>query len=96
MSQYPYGAPTALPTAYPYQATPTAPRTNGMAIASLVFALLGFTIVPVVLGHLALNSIKKTGEGGSALAVIGLVLGYLQIALVVVFLGLGFAGAFDA
>jgi hypothetical protein len=92
MSQHPYGPPTA----YPYQATPMVPRTNGMAIASLVFALLGFAIVPVILGHLALKTIKETGEGGSALAAIGLVLGYLQVAVVALMILLAMAGALGA
>ncbi|MFD0995500.1 peptidyl-prolyl cis-trans isomerase B (cyclophilin B) [Pseudoclavibacter chungangensis] len=55
-------------------------RTNVMAIIALVTGIIGFAIVPVVLGHIALSQIKRTGEGGKALAIVGLVLGYLGVA----------------
>lgn len=58
-----------------------APRTNGLAIAAFVLGLCGFAVLPVVLGHIALGQIRRTGDGGSALAIIGLVLGYLEIVL---------------
>lgn len=56
------------------------PRTDGLAIASLVLGLLGFGILPVVFGHIALARIRRTGDGGSGLAIGGLVLGYLALA----------------
>ena len=62
-----------------YGTYPPSARTNGTAIASLVTALLGFAIIPVVLGHMAQSQIRRTGEGGSAMAAVGLVLGYVQI-----------------
>ncbi|QHT56819.1 DUF4190 domain-containing protein [Cellulomonas sp. H30R-01] len=65
---------------------PPVPRTSGLAVASLVLALCGFGLLPVVLGHLALRRIRQTGERGSGLAVAGLVLGYTTLALVVVVL----------
>lgn len=74
-----YAAPNAG-YAYP----PVAPSTNGLAIASLVCALLGSAILPVVLGHLALAQIRRTGEGGTGLAVAGLVIGYLEIVVILV------------
>ena len=55
-------------------------RTNSLAVVTLVLGLLGFAVVPVVTGHLALRQIRERGEGGTALAVIGLVLGYLAVA----------------
>ncbi|OYX48580.1 MAG: hypothetical protein B7Y93_09725 [Micrococcales bacterium 32-70-13] len=33
----------------------------------------------VITGHIALNQIKQTGEGGRGLAIAGLVLGYLGL-----------------
>ena len=66
--------------------TPTsAPRTNGLAIAALVLGLCGFALLPVILGHVALRQIRASGEGGSALAIVGLVLGYLALAAYLVF-----------
>ncbi len=59
-------------------------RTNGLAIAALVLGLCGFGLLPVIFGHVALSQIRRTGDGGSALAIVGLVLGYLAIAAAVV------------
>jgi len=56
-----------------------APRTNGLAIASFVLGILGFAIIPVILGHISLSQINSRGEGGKVFAIIGLVLGYLGI-----------------
>lgn len=60
----------------------TTARTNVLAVVSLVTGLLGFAIVPVTLGHVALGQIRRDGRGdsaGTALAILGLVLGYLAI-----------------
>ncbi|MFV0252663.1 MAG: DUF4190 domain-containing protein [Beutenbergiaceae bacterium] len=62
------------------------PRTNGWAIAALVTALCGLVIPPVICGHIALIQIRGSGQGGQVLAVIGIVLGYLQIVAVVIVL----------
>ncbi|GAA4623364.1 DUF4190 domain-containing protein [Cellulomonas oligotrophica] len=69
--------PAPLPPAY--AAAP--PRTNTLAVVTLVLGVLGFALLPVVLGHLALAQVRRTGERGAALAVVGLVLGYLTCAL---------------
>jgi hypothetical protein len=58
---------------------------NGKATAAMVCGLLIFltwalTGVPaVILGHMALNEIKTTGEDGSGRAMTGLILGYLAV-----------------
>lgn len=84
------------------QLVPAAPapsgRTNGLAVAALVLGLLGFSIIPVVLGHVSLAQIKKTGDGGAAMAIVGLVLGYLGmlawlVILVIVIAGLVWGAA---
>ncbi|MEZ3160503.1 DUF4190 domain-containing protein [Microbacterium sp. BWT-B31] len=54
-------------------------RTNTMAILSLVLAFV-FSIPAVILGHVSLSQIRRTGEQGRGLAIAGLVLGYLGIA----------------
>jgi hypothetical protein len=68
-----------------------APRTSGMAIASLVCSLLGlctgFTpILGVIFGHLALNEIKRSNGmvGGKGLAMSGLIIGYIFVGLAIV------------
>lgn len=63
---------------------PPARRTNGLAIAALVLGLCGFGLLPVIFGHIALSQIRRTGDGGDALAIAGLVLGYLVIAAAVI------------
>lgn len=52
------------------------PRTNSLAIASLVSA---FICAPlgVLFGHLSLSQIKHSGEQGRGLAIAGLVIGYV-------------------
>jgi len=69
-------------------AAPTPSPTSGKAIASLILGILPlsvFSSIPaVVLGHLALSEIKKSAGRlqGRGMAIAGLVLGYLGIALV--------------
>ena len=75
--------PLAAGQAAPVSA-PRPARTNGLAIATLVLGLCGFALLPVILGHIALRQIRTSGEGGAALAVVGLVLGYLALAAYVV------------
>jgi hypothetical protein len=71
------------PAPQPYPQVVVRP-TNALAVVTLVLGLLGFAVVPVVTGHVALRQIRARGEGGTACAVIGLVLGYLALATYVV------------
>ena len=65
-----------------------AEKTSGLAIASLIFGIpfpfFPFSIVAVVFGHVSLSQIKKSAGrlGGKGLAIAGLVLGYLGIAMI--------------
>jgi hypothetical protein len=65
-------------------------KANGLAVASLVFGFSQFLVGPVatlpaiLLGHMARNQIKQTGEQGAALALAGLVLGWGAVALGVI------------
>jgi len=52
-----------------------------------VFLPLVGAIVAVVTGHMARRDIRRTGEGGSGLAVAGLILGYVHLALFVLAIG---------
>jgi hypothetical protein len=78
-----------------YPATVPAAPTNGLAIASMIcgfaeIVTFGLASVPaIILGHLARERIKQTGERGDGMAVTGLVLGYLGVAFwVVLFLAI--------
>lgn len=67
------------------------PQTSGKAIGSLVCGIAGLLIpfigavVAIVLGHLGLSEVKKSGGRlkGDGLAIAGLVLGYLEAAFFV-------------
>jgi hypothetical protein len=99
MSPYSTSQSTASQGPYSGYAAPPAytvnPKTNGLAIASLVLSLVGFTIVAVILGHIARGQIRRTGEQGAGLALAGLIIGYatLALGLVVVFGFVLFAGS---
>ncbi|KQP55370.1 DUF4190 domain-containing protein [Agreia sp. Leaf283] len=77
------------------------PRTNVLSIVSLVTSILGLAVVPIILGHISLAQIRRTGEQGRVMAIIGLVLGYLTLLgylvfigiLVAVFVGRGMSGS---
>ncbi len=68
-----------------------APRTSGTAIASLVFGVLSWCVLPfigailaVILGHSARNEIRRAPPGtieGDGLALAGLILGWAHLAL---------------
>ncbi len=89
-----YGPGYAAP---PYR--PPTTSTNGMAIASLVCSIAGLltcgigSLLGVIFGHIGLSQIKQGGgtQPGRGLAVAGLVIGYLMIALGVVLIIIGVA-----
>jgi hypothetical protein len=77
-SIYPGGAPG-----------PAGAKTSGLAIASLVTGLCFWCcavpgIVAIVLGHLALESIEDSGgaKSGRGMAIAGIVLGWVGVAIV--------------
>jgi len=61
--------------------------TNGLAVAALVCGVCQFFLwfvagIPaIVLGHMARRQIRQTGEAGDGMALAGLILGYLGLAL---------------
>ncbi len=89
-----YSAPGAAPAygqAAPGYGQPTGAKTNVLAIVSLVASISGFVILPfigpivgVICGHISLGQIKKTGEQGRGMALAGLILGYVGIALAII------------
>ena len=81
-----YGYQPPPPGGYGYQPPPQAAGTNGMAIASLVFSLVGLlcwigAIVGPILGFIALGQIKQTGQGGRGMAISGIVIGLASIVI---------------
>jgi hypothetical protein len=60
---------TTPPTVHPRPAASPPRETSRLAIATVVLALLGPFLWPVaiVIGHLALRQIKRTGQGGGTL-----------------------------
>ena len=86
--------PNAGLTGLPRQTFPGVPgpaspeKTSGMAIASLIFGILflffPLSLLAVIFGHVSLSQIKKSAGrlGGRGLAITGLVLGYLGIAMI--------------
>lgn len=51
------------------------------AIASWVFLPFIGSIIAVITGHMARRQIRETGEEGDVLAIIGLVVGYANLAI---------------
>ncbi len=92
---YPYAPPPGFPPAAPY---PVRPKTNGLALASMILGILGITIglcllvfpvmpiLAVVFGHIGMGQIRKTGAAGRGYAIAGLVTGYIGIGLAVLWL----------
>ncbi|MGA1836845.1 DUF4190 domain-containing protein [Herbiconiux sp. 11R-BC] len=77
-----------------YAPFPPQPKTNTLGIITLVLGVLGFGIVPVVTGHIALSQIKNRAEDGRGLTLAGLILGYVTLAgwLAVAFFWIAAAG----
>jgi hypothetical protein len=68
----------------PYYGYPPPRGTNTMAILALVLAFV-FAPAGIVLGHIARKQIRETGEDGDALALAGLIIGYIFTGLTVLF-----------
>jgi hypothetical protein len=72
---------------YQYQVGP-GPANNGMAIASMVLGIVWIywigSVLAVVFGFIALNQIGKRNESGRGMAIAGLVLGFVGIAILLI------------
>ena len=94
-----YGQAPQPPAGYsPYAGAPApaygayaAPKTNTLAIVSLVSSIAAFVILPfigsivgIITGHMSLSQIKRTGEQGRALGLWGTILGYVGIGLAII------------
>jgi Domain of unknown function (DUF4190) len=80
-------SPPGAPWGYPVQPVAAYARTEPFAIVSLAAALAaaGFCfvgpVVAVVFGHIARSRIKRSHENGSGLALAGLIIGYVELAI---------------
>ena len=77
------------PGPYGYGYPPAQTSTNGLAIASMVLGIVWIywigSILAIVFGHVALRQIKRNPwQTGRGMAIAGLVLGYLGLAIVTV------------
>lgn len=72
-----------------YQAVGMPADTNTFGVLALVAGIAGWVVTPgavvaIVLGHLARQQIAQSGGSGGAIALGGLLLGYAQLALMLV------------
>lgn len=91
--------PEALPSepvVAPPAVAPVAPvaPTNSLAIVAFVLSLFGFVsgigfIAGIVCGHISLSQIKRTNEGGRALAMTALIIGYVMVGVLLILIALG-------
>jgi Domain of unknown function (DUF1707)/Domain of unknown function (DUF4190) len=89
-------APYRPPYVPPY--VPARRRTNSLAVASLICGLsqpfLGVTTIPaILLGYVARDQIRHTGEDGHGLATAGLVLGWIGLGIAMLVILLVVAGS---
>lgn len=81
-----YGAPAPYVDPYNPYGIPASRGTNGMALASLICSVSGIaicgisSIVGLVLGIVAMNQIKRTGEDGQGMALAGTIIGGIVVA----------------
>jgi len=54
-----------------------APKTNTLAIVALVCAVFCFPLIGAVLGYVARNQIRESGEGGEGLATAAIYVGVI-------------------
>jgi hypothetical protein len=81
-----YPGPVPQPGTWAYPGTVT--RTNALAITSMVCGIVQFfgfwllaAIPAIVCGHIARRQIRQTGEQGAGMALAGLILGWVGVAL---------------
>lgn len=71
-----------------------APRTNGLAVASLVTSLCGIFlcgvpgVIGAIMGHVARKQVRERGEDGGGMALAGIIIGWLFFVGYIVTFGL--------
>lgn len=95
-----YTPPSYTPPSYSMPTTVEVPNSTN-AVVSLVFGILGWTVLPligpivaVITGHMARNEIRRNPGRlrGDGLALAGLILGWIQVAIMIMLCGLLFLG----
>ena len=85
-----------LPRNQPSTYTPSGARTNNLAIVSVVagvFSVVGHFVVPgigggtlalvaIITGFIARGEIKRSGEQGMWMTTVGIILGFLHLAVI--------------
>ncbi|WP_022892874.1 DUF4190 domain-containing protein [Agromyces subbeticus] len=75
---------TPAPAPVPAQPA-SAEKWNVLSIVGFVLSLIGFNVVAIVLGFIALNQVKKTGERGRGLAIAAIIIGFVYIVIGIIF-----------
>ncbi len=82
----PFAPPTGVPPGYGYP--PPAPKTNGLAVASLILSILTLvgvgSILGIVFGFVSRAQIRRShgAQKGSGLGLAGIIVGFVTVALV--------------
>jgi len=58
---------------------------NVLSIVAFVLSIVGVSLIGVILGHIALSQLKRTGERGRGFAIAALIIGYVAIAAGIIF-----------
>lgn len=80
----PADEPPATPSAIRPSSTTVPQRVNVLAVLALILGCLASPLA-ALFGHLALSQISHSGERGTAIAWVAVVLGYLSLAALLVF-----------
>lgn len=88
---YPGAAPTYAPAPYGYGGYAPAQKTNVLSIVSMIASILGAVwVLPLIgslagaiMGHIALNQLKTSGEKGRGMALAGVIVGWIGLGLIV-------------
>jgi Na+-driven multidrug efflux pump len=85
----------------PIPPAPAESKASGLSIASLICGIASVVcfgilagIPAIVTGHLAMGKVKRGEAGGRGLALAGLIMGYISIALTILFILMGGLAAF--
>ena len=65
---------------------------NVLSIVAFVISLLGFNIIAVILGFIALNQVGKSGDRGKGFANAAIIIGLVTIILGIIWGFFGLAG----
>ncbi|MFE0028258.1 DUF4190 domain-containing protein [Amycolatopsis sp. NPDC059021] len=63
---------------------PVPPGTNGLAVASLVLGIVGGILLSAIFGFVALRQTRRTGQAGRKLAIAGLTLSGVWLAVILI------------